>query len=196
MMEYKLYPSLPPETLGPHSVENPQVAYHVSVIRAKMQGLKNKEQMFKQKYEKYNKILNRLTWLNACLSGISIATGISSVATFATFIGLPVSISLGAASLTGAIASGIISMLTKKYQKKLKKVTKLIDIITPALVVFERVISGALKDGVVDEEELNTLQTLHLETLNELTGVDHRMESENRSLVEKGLMEEIFRMLL
>ena len=76
-------------------------------------------------------------------------------------------------------------MLTKKYQKKLKKVTKLIDIITPALVVFERVISGALKNGVIDEEEFNTLQTLHLETLNELTGVDRRMEAENRSLVEK-----------
>ena len=34
-------------------------------------------------------------------------------------------------------------------------------------------------------------KTLHLETLNELTGVDRRMESENRSLVEKSLMEEI-----
>ena len=85
--------------------------------------------MFKQKYEKYTKILNRLMWLNACSSGISIATGISSVTTFATFVGLPVSMALGAASLTGAIASGIISMLTKKYQKKLKKVTRLIDII-------------------------------------------------------------------
>ena len=30
-----------------------------------------------------------------------------------------------------------------------------------------------------------TLQTLHLETLNELMGVDRRMEVENRSLVEK-----------
>ena len=130
-------------------------------------------------------------WLNACSSGISVATGISSVATFATFVGLPVSICLGAASLTGAIASGIISTLTKKYQKKLKKVTKLIVIVTPALVVFERVISGALKNGIIDEEEFNTLQTLHLETLNELTGVNRRMEAENRSLVEKSLMEEI-----
>ena len=111
--------------------------------------------------------------------------------TFATFIRLPVSISLGAASLTGAIASGIISTLTKKYQKKLKKVTRLIDIITRATVVFERVISGALKDGIIDEEEFNTLQKLHLETLNELTGVNHRMEVENRSLVKKSLMEEI-----
>ena len=127
-----------------------------------MQGLKNKDQMIKQKYEKYTEILNRLTWLNACSSGISVATGISSVATFATFVGLPVSVALGAASLTGAIASGIISALTKKYQKKLKKVTKLIDIVTPTLVVFERVISGALKNGLIDEEEFNTLQTLHL----------------------------------
>ena len=147
--------------------------------------------MFKQKYKKYNKILNRLTWLNACSSRISIATGISSVAAFATFVRLPVSMALGAASMTGAIASGIILVLAKKYQKKLKKVTHLIDIVTPSLVVLERVISGALKNGIIDEEEFNTLQTLHLETLNELMGVNRRMEAENRSLVEKSLMEEI-----
>ena len=186
MTDYKLYlnlPSAPPE--------NPQVAYHLSVIQAKQRGLKAKEQMFKQKYEKYNKILNRFTWLNACSGGISIATGISIVTTFATFIGLRVSMVLGAASMTGVIAIGMISVLAKKYQKKLKKVTRLIDIVTPALVVFDRVISGALKDGIIDEEEFNTLQALHLEALNELTGVDHRMEAENRSLVGKSLMEEI-----
>ena len=144
-----------------------------------------KEQMFKKKYEKYTKILNQLTLLNPCSSRISIATGISSLETFATFVGLPISIVLGAASLTGAIASGIISMLPKKYQKKLKKVTRLIDIITWAAVVFDRVVSKSLKDGIMDEEEFNTLQTLHIETLNELMGVNCRMEAENRSLVEK-----------
>ena len=140
MTSYNTYPNLssaPPE--------NPQVAYHLNVIQAKRQGLINKEKMFKKKYEKYTKILNRLMWLHACLSRISIATRISGVATFLTFIGLPVSISLGAASVTGAIASGIISVLTKKYQKKLMKVMKLIDTITPALVVFERVVSKTLK---------------------------------------------------
>ena len=179
-MDYKLYPNLPPST----PPESPQVVYHLSVIQAKQKGLKNKEQMFRKKYEKHTKILNRLTWVNACSSAISVATGISSVATFATFVGFPVS-ALGAASMIGAIASGIISVLAKKYQKKLKKVTKLVDIVTTALVVFERVISGALKDGIIDEEEFNTLQTLHLETINELMSVDCRMEAENRSLVEK-----------
>ena len=187
MTDYKLYPNLPPSA----PPENPQVAYHLSIIQAKQRGLMAKEQMFKQKYEKYTKILNRFTWLNACSSRISVATGISSVATFATVVGLPVSIPLGAASLTGVIAGGIISTLTKKYQKKVKKVTQLTDIITRATVVFDRVISGTLKDGIVDEKEFNTLQTLHLETLNEMMIVDHRMEAENRSLVEKSLMEEI-----
>ena len=124
-------------------------------------------------------------WLNACLSGISVATGISSVAIFVTFIGAPVSIPLGAASLTGAIASGIILVLTKKYQQKLKKVMQLIDIVTPALVIFERVVSSTLKNGIIDEEEYNTLQTLHLETQNELTSIDRRMKAEHRSPVEK-----------
>ena len=116
MTDYKLYPNLssaPPE--------NPQVAYHLSVVPAKMRQLKNKEQTFKQKYEKYTKILNRLTWLNACSSRISVATGISSVATFATFVGLPVSVALGAASMTGAIASGIILVLAKSIKRNLRK---------------------------------------------------------------------------
>ena len=185
-------PSAPPVAV--------QIGFHLSIIKAKRQGLIDKEKMFKKKYKKYNKILNRLMWLNACSSGISIATGISSVATFATFIGLPVSIPLGAASLTGVIASGIISALTKKYQQKLEKITKLIDIITPALVVFERVVSKSLKHGVgpagtpfcrIDEEEFNMLQTLHFEMLNELTGVDCRMEAEHRSPVEESLLEKV-----
>ena len=66
----------------------------------------------------------------------------------------------------------------------------------PALVVFERVVSGSLKDDVIDEEEFNMLQTLYLKTLNKLTGVDHKMEVENRFLVEKTLMEEINKSLI
>ena len=191
MASYNTYPNLPPEAIGPRSAENPQILYHLSVVQAKRRGLINKEVMFKKKYKKYNRILNRLMWLNACSSEISVDTGISSVATFATLIGIPVSAALGAASMTGAVSSGIISVLTKKYQKKLNKVTKSINIITPALVAFEKVVSGALKNGVIDEEEFNMLQALHLETLNKLTGVDRRMEAEHRSLVEKSLLEEI-----
>ena len=193
-MSYNIYPPILTETLGPHSVENSQIPYHLNVVQAKRRGLKTKEQTFKKKYEKYTKILGRLMWLNACSSGISVATGISSIATFATFVRIPVSAALGVASMTGAIASEIISVLPEKYQQKLRKVTKLTDIVTPALVIFESIVSKSLKDGVgpkgtplhrIDEEEFNMLQALHLEMLNELTGIDRRMEAEHRSLVEK-----------
>ena len=113
------------------------------------------------------------------------------MATLSTFISLPVSILLGAASLTGAIASGVTTALTKKYQKKLSKVTTLTDIITPALAVFETSLSEALKNGKIDEEEFNWLQMFHLKTMNELTGVDRIMEAENRNQFGKSLLEEI-----
>ena len=65
------------------------------------------------------------------------ASGISSVVMLSIFIGLPVSIPLGAVSLAGASVSGVATVLTSKYQKKLTKVTKLVDILTPAISVFE-----------------------------------------------------------
>ena len=149
------------------------------------------EERYKKKCKKYTKILDRLTWLNACFSGLSIATGISSVATLATFIGLPVSIPLGTVSLAWVSVSGVTTALTKKYQKKLTKVTKLTDIITPAIAVFETCLSKALRNGKTGEEEFNLLQTFHLKTMNELMGVDHKMEAENRNQFEKSLLEEI-----
>ena len=39
------------------------------------------------------------------------------MATLNTFIGLPVSIPLGAVSLAGSSVSGVTTALTKKYQK-------------------------------------------------------------------------------
>ena len=95
------------------------------------------------------------------------------------------SIPLGAVSLAGASVSDVTIALTKKHQKKLTKVTKLTDIMTPAMAVFETCLSKALKNGKIDEEEFNLLQTFHLKTMNELMGVDHKMEAENRNQFEK-----------
>ena len=105
--------------------------------------------------------------------------------TLSTFIGLPVSIPLGAVSLAGASVNCVTTALTKKYQKKPTKVTKLTDIITPAIAVFEMCLSKALTNGKIDEEEFNLLQTFHLKTMNELIGVDREMEAKNRNQFKK-----------
>ena len=183
MTEYKTYPTLP--------TAPPQEDYHWNIIQSKRQGLLKLEEKYKKKYKKYAKILDRLIWLNASLSGITLASGISSVATMSTFIGLPVSIPLGAVSLAGAGISGVVTVLIKKYQKKLSKVAKLIDIVTPTLAEFEKSVSRALKDGRVDEQEFSMLQELHLRVLNELSSLDRKMEAENRTQLQKSLLEEI-----
>ena len=146
MTSYNLYPTVP------SAPEDPQVAYHLNIIQSKRQGLLKLEKRYEEKSKKYTKILNQLMWLNTCASGISIATGISGVATLSTLISLPLSIPLGTVYLAGVSASGLTTLLTKEYQQKLTKVAKLTDIITSAITVFERVVSKALKNGRIDEE--------------------------------------------
>ena len=82
---YPILPLAPPEVQeGPCIAEAPpqvssaewglEEAYHLKVVQAKRRELVDKEVMFTKKCKKYNKTLNRLTWLNACSSGISTAT--------------------------------------------------------------------------------------------------------------------------
>ena len=82
---------------------------------------------------------------------------------------------LGAICLAGVSVSGGVAMvLTKKHQKKLMKVTKLVDI-TLALSVFETSVFKALNDGKIDKREFAMLQALHLEALNGLSNVGSKM---------------------
>ena len=83
-------------------------------------------------------------------------------------ISVPVSIPLGAVSLAGVSVSAMDMVLTKKYQKKLVKVMKLVDIITSTLAVFETSVSKTLNNCKNDGWEFAMFQTLHLEVLNDI----------------------------
>ena len=67
----------------------------------------------------------------------------------------------------------------------------MVDIATLAIAVFETSLSKVLSNGKIDEEEFNSLQTFHLKAFNELTGINHKMEAENRNQFDKSLLEEI-----
>ena len=105
-------------------------------------------------------------WLNACSSGLSVASGISSVATLSTFISLPVGIPLGTMSLAAAGVSGIATVLSNRYQRKFAKVTKLTGIVTLALAMFETSVSKALNDHKIDEWESAMHQALYYKLFN------------------------------
>ena len=169
----------------------PQNTYHWRLIQSKKGELLKLKEKYDKKHKKYAKILDKLVWLNASSSAITVASGISSVATLSTFIGLPVSIPLAAVSLTGAGISGITTALTKKYQRKLSKVTKLTDIVTSALSVFEMSVSKALNDGRIDEREFDMLHTLYIKVISELTAIDRKIEAETRTQLQNSLLEKI-----
>ena len=105
--------------------------------------------------------------------------------TLSTFIGLPVSIPLGAVFLSGVSVSGVTTVLTSKYQKNLTKVTKLVNIVTSAIAVSETSVSKALNEGEIDEREFKMLQELHLKVSNEMANVDRKMELENTNQLQK-----------
>ena len=117
MKKYNVYPTLPKEPSVPLEPQS----YHLNVIQSKGEGLLKPEERYKKKYSKYSKTLDRLVWLNACSSSLSVASGTSSVATLGPFIRLPVSTPLGVVSLAGASVNGVAMVLTKKCQKKLMK---------------------------------------------------------------------------
>ena len=144
MTRYNIYPDLKQPLAPPQ----PQ-SYCLILIQSKQQGLLELKERYAMKHSKYSKILDRLVWLNACSSGLSIASGVLSVATLSTFIGLPVSIPLGVVSFAGANISGVATALTSKYQKKLTKVTKYVDIVTSEIAVFETSLSKVLDNGEI-----------------------------------------------
>ena len=160
-------------------------AYHLHVVQKNSLELVWLNERYEKKHEKYSKTLDRLTWLNACSTGLSTTSGILSVATLSTLIGLPVSIPLGAISLAGASIGGIATAPTKKYQKKLAKVTKLTDIVTLAFAMFETSVSKMLKDGKIDEWEFNMLQPLYNESFNNLSKVDLRWKQKKETNSKK-----------
>ena len=188
-MSFRIYPKIPLAPIDGSPIE--QEAYHFNLVQGEQQELVKLKEKYERKYEKYSRTLERLILINAAASGISIASGISGLATLSTMIGIPISIGLGAVSITGVSLSGLTTALVKKYQKKLTKATRLVDIGRSALAVFETSISEAIADGKINGKEFKILQTAYFKALNELSDVDRKLSAESRAQFEKALMEEI-----
>ena len=187
MAEIKIYPVLPsaPED------SSEQDKFNRKTINYEFRELVTLKNKFNKKYEKYNRVLDRFMLVNAASSGISIASGIGSLATLSTFLGIPVSIPLGALSLTGASITGITTVLIKKYHKKLQKVMTLYDIVTSGIAIFETSVSRSLNDGMIDLKEFQMLQGIYYQALSKLSSTDRKMETETRSKFEKNMLDEV-----
>ena len=78
-------------------------------------------------------------------SSFALASGISTVGTSVTVVGLPISASLGVVSTVSTCVGACLLLTSKKYKKKLLKCYELLDKITTSLATVETLISLSIE---------------------------------------------------
>ena len=133
--------------------------------------------------------------LHACTgaSTVDVVSGVSTIGTVFTVVGLPISASLGVVSTVSTCVGACLLLLTsKKYKKKLLKCYELSDKITSSLATFVTLISLSLDDGtIIDAKEIHKLQTLYLQLMMQVRNMDRKMKVQTEENFQKTIMDEI-----
>ena len=107
--------------------------------------------------KRYNNLNNTLDYSNYALNTISFVSGVSSVSLLTTIALIPVSVILGGVSAGCGVASIISSKLNKKFKHKQDKHRDISNLCENKLNTINSILSKALKDGVVTEEEFELI---------------------------------------
>ena len=123
---------------------------------------------------------------------VQVISGVSTIGTAFTVVGLPISASLGVVSTISTCVGGILLLTSKKYERKLSRCYELLDKITTSLATFETLISLSIDDGsVIDAKEFHKLQMLYLQLLAHIRNIDRKMKVQTEENFQKTIMDEI-----
>ena len=186
-MPENLYPKLP----SAPSIS--QESFNIEMIRKYYYGeimdLKNK---YHERQWKYKNAYNKLLHASTGASSVGAVSGISTIGTTFTVVGLPISASLAVVSVVSTCVGGILLLTSKKYKKKLLKCYELSDKITSSLATFEFLITLSVDDGtVINAKEFLKLQTLYLQLMTYVRNVDRKMKVQTEESFQKTIMDEI-----
>ena len=135
-----------------------------------------------------------LTIASTGASTVGVVSGVSTIGTAFTIVGLPISASLGAVSTVSTCVGVCFLLTSKKYKKKLLiyKCYELLDKITTSLATFETLISVSIDDGsVIDAKEFDKLQTLYLQLMTHVRNIHRKMKVQTEENFQKTIMDEI-----
>ena len=99
-----------PENLYPQLQTAPsmnQESFNIEMVRKYYQDIANLKEKYTEKQRKYKNAYNRLLHSSTCASTVGVVSGVSTIGTAFTVVGLPISASLGVVST--------VSMLTIDY---------------------------------------------------------------------------------
>ena len=181
-----LYPQLP--TAPPISQES----FNIEMVRKYYQDIANLNEKYNEKQWKYKNAYNRLLHALTGASTVGVISGVSTIGTAFTVVGLPTSASLGVMSTVSTCVGGVLLLTSKKYKRKLLKCYDLLDKITSSLAPFEVLISLSTDDGtVINAKEFHKLQTLYLQLMTHVRNIDRKMKVEAEQNFQKTIMDEI-----
>ena len=183
-----------PENLYPQLLTVPpisQESFNIEMVRKYYQDIANLKEKYTEKQRKYKIAYNRLLRASTGASSVALASGVSTIGTSVTIVGLPISASLAIVSTVSTCVRACLLLTSKKYKKKLLKCYELLDKITTSLATLET-LSLSLDDGnVIDGKEFHKLQTLYLQLMTHVRNVDRKMKVQTEENFQKTIMDEI-----
>ena len=113
-----------PENLYPQLPTAPsmnQASFNIEMARKYYQDIVNLKEKYTEKQRKYKKAYNRLLYTSTDASSVALASGVSTIRTSVTIVGLPISASLAIVSTISTCVGACLLLTSKKYKKKLLK---------------------------------------------------------------------------
>ena len=165
-----------PENLYPQLPTAPsmnQESFNIEMVRKHYPDIANLKEKYNEKQRKYRNACNKLQHASTGASSFALISGISTIGTSVTVVGLPISTSLAIVSTVSTCFGACLLLTSRKYKKKLLKCYELLDKITSSLATFEVLISLSIDDGtVIDAKEFHKLQTLYLQLMMYVRNID------------------------
>ena len=184
-----------PKNLYPHLPTAPtmsQESFNIEMVRKYYQDIVNLKEKYNKKQRKYKNAYNKLLHASTGASSFALMSGISTIGTLATVVGLPISASLAIVSTVSTCVGVCLLLTSRKYKKKLLKCYELSDKLTSLLANFEVLISLSIDDGtVIDAKEFHKLQTLYLQLMTYVRYIDQKMKVQTEENFQKTIMDEI-----
>ena len=184
-----------PENLYPQVPTAPsmsQESFNIEMVRKYYQDTANLKEKYNEKQRKYKNAYNRLLNASTGTSSVALVSGVSTIGTSVTVVGLPISTSLAIACSVSTCVGACLLLTSRKYKKKLLKCYELLDKITSSLTNFEVLISLSIDDDtVIDAKEFHKLQALYLQLITYVRNIDRKMKVQTEENFQKTIMDEI-----
>ena len=104
-----------------------QESFNVEMVRKYYQDIANLKEKYNEKQWKYRNGHNKLLHASTGASSVALVSGISTIGTAFTIVGLPINTSLGVVSSISTCVGACLLLTSRRCKKKLLKCYELLD---------------------------------------------------------------------